>query len=76
MRLGDPEAVDALLDAYGGSRIVHGHTPIASVLHIEPADVTAPLRYGRRARPKHRPLPVRRGPGFVVELESGPGPEA
>ena len=63
MRLGDPEAVDALLDAYGGSRIVHGHTPIASVLHAEPGDVTAPLRYGDDGRvTEHRPLPLRRRP--------------
>ena len=77
MRLGDPEAVDALLDAYGGSRIVHGHTPIASVLHIEPGDVTVPLRYGDDGRVLNIDHCLfAGGPGFVVELESGPGPEA
>ena len=76
MRLGDPEAVDALLDAYGGSRIVHGHTPIASVLHAEPADVTAPLRYGDGRVMNIDHCLFAGGPGFVVELEGGPGPEA
>ena len=77
MRLGDPEAVDALLDAYGGSRIVHGHTPVASVLHVEPGDVTAPLRYGDGRVMNIDHCLFAGGPGFVVELEGdGPGPEA
>ena len=40
MRLDDPAAVQALLDAYGGTRIVHGHTPIASLLGVDPRSVT------------------------------------
>jgi len=46
MRLDDPAAVQALLDAYGGRRIVHGHTPIASLLGVDPRDVTGPYLYG------------------------------
>ncbi len=76
MRLTDPAAVDALLEAFGGTRLVHGHTPIASVA-------------GRRPTHGHRPARLRRGrvmnvdhclfaggPGFVTRLESGSGPEA
>jgi Calcineurin-like phosphoesterase len=76
MRLGDPEAVQALVSAYGGSRIVHGHTPIASVLHAEPAAVTAPLHYGDGRVVNIDHCLFAGGPGFVVELEGGPGPEA
>ena len=76
MRLGDPDAVDALLAAFGGSRIVHGHTPIASVRGVDPRSVTAPLVYqgGRVTNVDH--CLFAGGPGFVTELEGGPGPEA
>lgn len=68
LRLDDPEAVDALLAAYGGSRIVHGHTPIASVVHAEPVDVTAPLLYGDGRVMNIDHCLFAGGPGFVVEL--------
>lgn len=76
MRLADPYAVDALLGAYGGSRIVHGHTPIASVLGVDPRDVGAPLVYegGRVINVDH--CLFAGGPGFVTRLEGGSGPEA
>jgi hypothetical protein len=69
MRLGDPAGVDALLAAYGGSRIVHGHTPIASVLQVDPTTVTAPLAYadGRVLNIDH--CLFAGGPGFVVRLD-------
>ncbi len=41
MRLLDAARVDALLDRFGGTRIVHGHTPIASVRGVDPRQVTA-----------------------------------
>jgi hypothetical protein len=76
MRLVEPAAVDALLGAYGGSRVVHGHTPIASVLGVDPTKVTEPLLYadGRVVNVDH--CLFAGGPGFVVQLDGGPGPEA
>jgi hypothetical protein len=69
MRLGDPQGVDALLAAYGGSRIVHGHTPIASALQVDPTTVTQPLvsRDGRVLNIDH--CLFAGGPGFVVRLD-------
>lgn len=68
-RLDESRSVDALLAAYGGSRIVHGHTPIASVVGVEPRDVTAPLVYadGRVMNIDH--CLFAGGPGFVVRLD-------
>jgi len=76
MRLDDPAAVDALLGAYGGSRIVHGHTPIAAVRGVEPRVVTGPLVYagGRVTNVDH--CLFAGGPGFVTRLGNGSPPEA
>jgi hypothetical protein len=76
MRLVEPAAVDALLETYGGSRVVHGHTPIPSVLGVDPATVTEPLVYadGRVVNVDH--CLFAGGPGFVVRLDGGPGPRA
>ena len=68
MRLDDPAAVDALLAAFGGSRIVHGHTPIASVLGVDPRSVTAPLVYGNGRVTNVDHCLFAGGPGFVTEL--------
>lgn len=72
-RLDEPRSAQALLDAYGGSRIVHGHTPIASVLGVEPRDVTAPLVYadGRVTNIDH--CLFAGGPGFVFRLDEAGG---
>ena len=68
MRLDNPWAVRALLDAYGGTRIVHGHTPIASLLGVEPRSVTEPLVYcdGLVTNVDH--CLFAGGPGFVTRL--------
>jgi len=68
MRLDDPVAVQALLDSYGGTRIVHGHTPIASLLGVDPRSVTRPLVYcdGRVTNVDH--CLFAGGPGFVTRL--------
>lgn len=68
MRLDDPASVQALLDAYGGSRIVHGHTPIASLRGVDPREVTRPLVYcgGRVTNVDH--CLFAGGPGFVTRL--------
>jgi len=77
MRLGDPEAVDALLGAYGGSKIVHGHTPIASVRNVSPNDVSGPLVYGNGRVTNVDHCLFAGGPGFVTRLDDGgSGPEA
>jgi hypothetical protein len=69
LRLHDPAAVDRLLSTLGGSRIVHGHTPIASVLGVDPRVVTAPLAYadGRVLNVDH--CLFGGGPGFVTRLD-------
>lgn len=78
-RLDEPTTVDALLAAFGGATILHGHTPIASVLDVDPRRVTEPLVYaeGRVTNIDH--CLFAGGPGFVVRLDEaagGPGPVA
>jgi Calcineurin-like phosphoesterase len=70
-RLADPAAVDALLGRFGGTRIVHGHTPIASVRGVDPREVTGPLVYadGRVTNVDH--CLFGGGPGFAVRLDGG-----
>ena len=57
-----------MLAAFGASRVIHGHTPIAFVLDEDPAEITAPLVYagGRALNVDH--CLFAGGPGFVVEL--------
>lgn len=68
MRLDDPAAVQALLDAYGGTRIVHGHTPIASLLGVDPRSVTEALVYGDGLVTNVDHCLFAGGPGFVTRL--------
>jgi hypothetical protein len=70
-RLVDPDAVDTLLERFGGTRIVHGHTPIALVRGVDPREVTGPLVYagGRVTNIDH--CLFGGGPGFVVRLDEG-----
>lgn len=68
MRLDDPASVHALLSAYGGSRIVHGHTPIAALLGVDPRDVTRPLVYGDGRVTNVDHCLFAGGPGFVTRL--------
>lgn len=67
-RLVSPRALDEVLAALGGERIVHGHTPIPFVLDRDPSTVTEPLSYagGRALNVDH--CLFAGGPGFVVEL--------
>ena len=76
MRLGEAEAVDALLGTFGGTRIVHGHTPIASVLDVDPRSVTEALVYGGRRVMNVDHCLFAGGRGFVTRLDGGSGPEA
>jgi Calcineurin-like phosphoesterase len=66
--LNDPESVDHLLQTLGGTRIVHGHTPIAFVTGVEPELVVEPLEYcgGLVLNVDHCLFAA--GPGFVTEL--------
>jgi hypothetical protein len=70
LRLSSPDAVDRLLATYGGSRIVHGHTPIASIERRDPRSVEAPLvsADGRVLNVDH--CLFGGGPGFVTQLEA------
>ncbi len=72
MRLLDTERVDALLDRFGGSRIVHGHTPIASVRGVDPRAVTGPLVYGNGRVTNVDHCLFAGGPGFVYRLDEAP----
>ena len=76
MRLTDPTAVDVLLAAFGGTRIVHGHTPIASVRGLDPRDVAGPLVYGDGRVWNVDHCLFAGGPGFVTWLDGGSGPAA
>ncbi len=65
----DPERLGRLLGALGGTRVVHGHTPIAAILDEAPSTITTPLVYaGGRAVDVDHCL-FAGGPGFVVELD-------
>ena len=68
MRLDDPTAVRALLDAYGGTRIVHGHTPVAAVLGVHPREVMEPLVYADGLVTNVDHCLFAGGPGFVTRL--------
>ena len=63
------ERAGALLERFGGGRIVHGHTPIASVLGVDPHEVTGPLVYGGGRVVNVDHCLFAGGPGFVVRLE-------
>jgi hypothetical protein len=68
-RFGQPDAVTAMLGAFGGERIVHGHTPIAMVRGADPRTITAPLvsRDGRVVNVDH--CLFAGGPGFATRLD-------
>ncbi|MGZ8688406.1 MAG: hypothetical protein ACXWZP_08250, partial [Gaiellaceae bacterium] len=67
----DTARLGRLLGALGGSRVVHGHTPIAAILDEAPSTITTPLVYaaGRAVDVDH--CLFAGGPGFVVELDRG-----
>jgi hypothetical protein len=69
MRLLEPATVDGLLARFGGARIVHGHTPIASVRGVDPRMVTGPLLYGNGRVLNVDHCLFAGGPGFVTRLE-------
>jgi hypothetical protein len=70
LRLADPAVVDVLLGTLGGSRLVHGHTPIASVLSRDPREITAPLVSGDRRVLNVDHCLFGGGPGFVTRLDA------
>jgi hypothetical protein len=72
LRLFDPAVVDSLLATLGGARIVHGHTPIASVRSVDPRAITAPFPSsdGRVLNVDH--CLFGGGPGFVTRIDTWP----
>lgn len=65
------DAVSAMLDTFGGTAIVHGHTPIPHLAGVPARAVTAPFRYaGGRCIDVDGGLYMG-GPGFVAELRDG-----
>jgi hypothetical protein len=69
LKLVDATVVDTVLATFGGLRIVHGHTPIASVLGRDPRAIIGPLPSadGRVLNVDH--CLFGGGPGFVTRLE-------
>jgi hypothetical protein len=70
----DLAAAERMLAAFGGRRIVHGHTPLALVLDRPGPEVTEPLVYhdGRCVNVDHGLFLG--GRGFVTELGALPEP--
>lgn len=70
LALSDPVRLDRVLATLGGSRVVHGHTPIGIVTGEDPTEVTRPLVYaeGRAVNADH--CLFAGGPGFVVRLDT------
>ncbi len=64
----DTARLDRVLTTLGGSRLVHGHTPIASIVNRDPGKITAPLVYARGRAVNVDHCLFAGGPGFVVEL--------
>lgn len=65
----DPVRLDNVLATLGGSRVVHGHTPIASTVNRDPTEITAPLVYARGRAVNVDHCLFAGGPGFLVELD-------
>lgn len=62
------KTVERFLRTYGGTRIVHGHTPIPYVARVEPAEVRGPLVYAGGVCVNVDGGMYAGGPGFVYEL--------
>jgi hypothetical protein len=73
--LDEPGAVDRLLQTLGGTRIVHGHTPIPFVTGTEPELVCEPLVHGGGRVLNVDHCLFAGGPGFVTELPAVSGGE-
>lgn len=68
----DPRLAARMLARFGGRRIVHGHTPVARFLGVDPATVRAPHVYADgRAMAMDPGLPLG-GPGFVHVMGGSP----
>jgi hypothetical protein len=65
----EPGRAAALLDRLGGTRVVHGHTPIFFVAGREPDTVTEPLVYADGVAVNADHCLFAGGPGFVVRLD-------
>jgi hypothetical protein len=62
-----PARADQFLERFGGSRIVHGHSPIARVAEQPPESVTGPLVYAEGRVINVDPGLYLGGPGFVYQ---------
>lgn len=65
-----PPAVRELTGRLGGSRIVHGHSIIADILHVEPYQVTGPYLYAEGTALAIDGGLYAGGPLLVVDLDS------
>ncbi len=62
------EVARAFANRFGATRIIHGHTPIASLTHTQPTEVTRALEYVDGACVNVDHCLYRGGPGFVYQL--------
>jgi hypothetical protein len=63
-----PDRLDLFLNRFGGSRVVHGHSPIARVAERPPESVREPLVYANGRCINVDPGLYLGGPGFVFEV--------
>ena len=65
----DEAALQRLLSAFGATRVIHGHTPIAAIVDVPPVTVREPLvtSAGRLVNVDH--CLFGGGPGFVTRLD-------
>lgn len=59
---------EALLQRFGGRQIVHGHSPIGSILKIPAAEVRQPMRYANGLCLNVDGGMYQGGPGFIYRL--------
>jgi len=68
--LGGEEFLQRFLQFYGGQYVIHGHTPISSLLRCSPRKVTAPYIYaGERCINVDGGMFLG-GPGFIYQIPS------
>ncbi len=68
LALEDPARLNAMLEAFGVRRVIHGHTPIAIVRKCDPRDVVEPLLYADGLALNVDHCLFGGGPGFVTRL--------
>jgi Calcineurin-like phosphoesterase len=70
---GHAEAAE-MLDAYGGKRLVHGHTPVFALMGVPPTALMSPQTYAKGlVLDLDSAMAYQQGAGFMVRLDADPG---